>query len=239
MCKPLLVPTPSTTLRCPPSPPVVAVHNHACVVRARGGTLATRSALHWTVLRVLPWESGPFGLYFGCFLGNLCRYANRVRNIRNKPVVNRDVTAGQISSLKLEIQNLRQALEAASRDRGSVSGSTPPTPTPLTIRTHLIALEVTHMIALEVTLPPPPSGVRWPSHALTSAHTPPSPLLSFPSPPCTCQVVLGWGPEQPKRHGSRRRTSPRPPPPLSRPCSWCWDWTRVPVTASCWTGSRG
>ncbi len=43
------------------------------------------------------------------------RYANRVRNIRNKPVVNRDVNAVQISSLKQEIQNLREALENASK----------------------------------------------------------------------------------------------------------------------------
>ncbi len=46
------------------------------------------------------------------------RYANRVRNIRNKPVVNRDVNALQISNLRQEIQSLRQALEAASKGAG-------------------------------------------------------------------------------------------------------------------------
>ena len=46
------------------------------------------------------------------------RYANRVRNIRNKPVVNRDVNAAQISDLKQEIEHLRQALEAAHRSSG-------------------------------------------------------------------------------------------------------------------------
>lgn len=50
------------------------------------------------------------------------RYANRVRNIRNKPVVNRDVNAVQISSLKQEIQSLRMALEQANRGLGPASG---------------------------------------------------------------------------------------------------------------------
>ncbi len=48
------------------------------------------------------------------------RYANRVRNIRNKPVVNRDVNAVQITNLKQEIQNLRLALEQAHRSGGGV-----------------------------------------------------------------------------------------------------------------------
>ena len=52
------------------------------------------------------------------------RYANRVRNIRNKPVVNRDVNAVQITNLKQEIQSLRQALELAHKAGGGV-GATP------------------------------------------------------------------------------------------------------------------
>jgi hypothetical protein len=42
------------------------------------------------------------------------RYANRARNICNKPVANRDMAAVQITALRQEIEALRAALSSAS-----------------------------------------------------------------------------------------------------------------------------
>lgn len=41
---------------------------------------------------------------------NTLKYANRARNIRNKPVVNRDPESAQLASMKDEIHALQQQL---------------------------------------------------------------------------------------------------------------------------------
>ena len=51
------------------------------------------------------------------------RYANRARNICNKPVANRDMTAVQITALRQEIEALRAALSTAGQTLSSQSGA--------------------------------------------------------------------------------------------------------------------
>jgi kinesin family protein 4/21/27 len=45
---------------------------------------------------------------------NTLKYAARARNIKNKPVVNRDATASQIAQLKAEIEALRSQLASGA-----------------------------------------------------------------------------------------------------------------------------
>ncbi|CAK9016555.1 Kinesin-like protein KIN-4C (AtKINESIN-4C) [Durusdinium trenchii] len=54
---------------------------------------------------------------------NALRYANRARNIKNKPVVNRDPNSSQIATLKAQIAQLKLQLSGDGKDAGAFAMS--------------------------------------------------------------------------------------------------------------------